>query len=187
MQKSTSFSYCFILTILSHINLIFSSPARVTLTTSSSRNSTTRPTGSHVLPDPNAVVNSPQSTSTSSDISPGEIGQNRSCSGVDGGVEDTRCWGILNIGTYLIDPIVGWNQTVPVCGIRGSDSDQNNTEKCCEPAEPWSTCFLRLTTLNPGLDCTSLGSPYCTGAPPEHVSPLVASQVHYVIKNIFSE
>lgn len=188
MQRPGTYSHWVILTVVALANLISSSPAPVTSGPSESRNNTARPTGSHVLPDPNSVVNSPQSTATSSaDLLPGDIGLDQSCSSVDGGIYDTRCWGILNVGVYLTDPVVGWNRTVPVCGIRGSDSDRNNTEKCCEASEPWSTCYLRLATLNPGLDCTSLESPYCSIVPAHDLAPIIAPQVHYVIKNIVSK
>lgn len=189
MPRLATFLSLISFTVLIQVDGVFSSPAQL-ITASSSLSSSrppAQPTGSHVVPDPNTVVDSPQSSSApSEDFSPSEIGLSRSCSGADGGVFDSRCWEILNVGVFLNDPVVGWNRTVPVCGIRGSQFAQNSTETCCMPSEPWSTCFLRLATRNPGLDCTSLESPYCSLTPLRGIAPSIAPQVHYVVRNIIS-
>ena len=113
-----------------------------------------------------------------------DVTKNQSCFAINQGLYDARCWNILNVDVYLNDPIIGWNKTVPICGVRGDPEKWKSSSTCCDPTEPWSTCFLRLATLNPGLDCTSLETPLCSFGPKEIVAPSIAPQVHYVLKNI---
>ena len=61
------------------------------------------------------------------------------------------CWDILKIPDYLNDPTEGWKAKTPICTIA------DNKQFCCEPNEPWSTCFLRLAHGTPNQDCTQLG------------------------------
>ena len=190
MQRQISISQWTAVAALALLIGINASPAAIASSQRTSTDDPTTPTPSrsHVLPDPNTVVRIPQSTSGSSPtVAPLQTESNQSCSAVNGGVYSESCWETLNVKVYLIDPVVGWNQTVPICGIRGSASDRKETRKCCTSTEPWSTCFLRLATLNPGLDCSSLQSPYCSIMSAEQVAAPIAPHVHYVIKNIVSE
>lgn len=103
-------------------------------------------------------------------------------------VYDQSCWGQLNLSDWLIN----WNQTVPICGVRGTVTDNS---KCCIPdapgttqlGEPWSTCFLRLATATSGLDCSQISSRYCSLDVPVQVDASIEPQVHYVVKNLVSK
>ena len=59
-------------------------------------------------------------------------------------------------------------------------SHSNNT---CEPAEIWSTCFLRLAYGSAGYECSTLGSANCTA--PTLGGPVTDAQVFYGALNIY--
>ena len=104
---------------------------------------------------------------------------------------DSSCWNALDIMPYLTK----WHATTPIC--TDAENSAGQTLSCCGASEPWSTCFLRLSTKQVNAyDCTQLVStasgPTCslgdnggraftldTG-----LDPSIASQVNYVVLNI---
>lgn len=104
-----------------------------------------------------------------------EIRQAANCTSLTS-VANTACWDELDIPGYLAE----WNRTVPSCLMTGGDGTG-----CCQPQEPWTTCFLRLAYGNPGSDCTTLNPQQC---PLNQISPgldpSIASKAAYVVRNI---
>ena len=182
------------LVLISLTTLTVCSPASPTLAPTRQPLDRGSPTVSQHTVSPSAistgvVINEPQQTLGTSfynitDEDLVDVTKNQSCFAINQGLYDARCWNILNVEVYLNDPIIGWNQTVPICGVRGDPEKWKSSSTCCDPTEPWSTCFLRLATLNPGLDCTSLETPLCSFGSKEIVARSIAPQVHYVLKNI---
>ena len=104
---------------------------------------------------------------------------------------DISCWNTLNIMSYLTN----WKATTPTC--TDAETTAGQTLKCCGASEPWSTCFLRLATVQlNAYDCTQLapmsGGPSCSFegsggrafALDPNLDPTIASQVNYVVLNI---
>ena len=90
----------------------------------------------------------------------------------------TLCWDQLNIYDY----IAGWNRTTPTC--QASVGDDSN---CCNPAEPWTTCFLRLAYGHAGSDCTGVNPQTCSlGQLSPNLDPSIAPKVGYVVRTIVS-
>ena len=86
------------------------------------------------------------------------------------------CWDELNIPDY----IVGWNLTTPTCAASGGDGSN-----CCEPQEPWTTCFLRLAYGHAGSDCSDINPQNCNLAPVSpDLDPSIAPKAAYVVQNI---
>lgn len=89
---------------------------------------------------------------------------------------NAACWDILDLSDYL----AGWSRTTPTCEASGGDAAD-----CCQPAEPWSTCFLRLAYGRPGSDCTQLQIQGCTlGLLNPDLDPSIVSKVRYVVQSI---
>ncbi|KAL8693449.1 MAG: hypothetical protein Q9218_001720 [Villophora microphyllina] len=90
------------------------------------------------------------------------------------------CWTSLKVADFLNS----WNQTTRQCG----EKDPNGVG-CCVEEEPWTTCFIRLSTGYAGDSCTSLGGTYCRNVPKEldpDLAPAVRAPTRYVINAIYA-
>ena len=94
---------------------------------------------------------------------------------------DDSCWGVLDLSDWLSNPKTGWNATTPVC------TDSEDGTNCCEPDEPWTTCFLRLAHGNSLYDCSQINVQSCAdeGTLSPYLSPSIVPQTRYVMKNIY--
>ena len=95
---------------------------------------------------------------------------------------DSSCWDTLHVPEYILN----WNRTTPICAADKDGTDQDGST-CCEPDEPWSTCFLRLAHGIAGADCSSVIAQTCSWDPtlsPDLPSSVVP-QVRYVMRNIY--
>ena len=91
------------------------------------------------------------------------------------------CYGILNIGAYLDNPVTGWNHTTPTC------NDLEDGANCCLVGEPWTTCYLRLAHGQAGYDCSEINPQSCSYNPQMAVNPIIAPEVRYTMKNIYGK
>ena len=99
-------------------------------------------------------------------------------------IYDASCWNTLDLGNYLDNPVSGWNHTTPVCSnVPGPAGDG---AACCEPGEPWSTCYLRLATGVATYNCLNINDQTCISEPTENVDPRIAPEVRYVLHTIYS-
>ena len=93
---------------------------------------------------------------------------------------DSSCWTALGLSDYLEYPETGWMFTTPKC------SEGQSADNCCEPDQPWSTCYLRLAHGYPGQDCSEINPQACTWDSTLAVDPRIAAEVRYVTRNIYS-
>lgn len=92
------------------------------------------------------------------------------------GIVSSPCWDTLDIPAYLTD----WNRSVPVCPANSGDASA-----CCRPAEPWTTCFLRLAYDAPGSDCATLDAQTCAlSRVSPGLDPSTAPKAEYVVWSI---
>lgn len=91
------------------------------------------------------------------------------------------CWTSLKVADYLNN----WKKTTRVCG----ESDTNGVG-CCVKEEPWSTCFIRLSTGFAGDSCTGLwGDTYCRIVPTElnkDLAPAALAPARYLLNAIYA-
>lgn len=89
------------------------------------------------------------------------------------------CWNQLDIADYL----TAWSKKTPTCVPRNPVNFA-----CCQASEPWSLCFLRISTGVGGYDCTKLGSPSCNYVVEigRNTPSSVAPQMSYVLRNILA-
>lgn len=101
------------------------------------------------------------------------------CSDPDEPVAPT-CWTSLKVADYLND----WIKTTHICG----PSDTNGVG-CCVEEEPWTTCFIRLSTGYAGDFCDSIGGNYCQNVPKnldEDLAPDDRAPATYVLNAIYA-
>ena len=92
---------------------------------------------------------------------------------------DPSCWTTLKIADYLTT----WSKTTPSCSENNGDGSD-----CCEAAEPFSTCFLRLASGAAGYQCDRLNSNFCSDAATtisSKLSPAIQAQARYVSLAIY--
>ncbi|KAL9578835.1 MAG: hypothetical protein Q9212_005468 [Teloschistes hypoglaucus] len=90
------------------------------------------------------------------------------------------CWTSLKVADYLNN----WNKTTHICG----ESDTNGVG-CCVPDEPWTTCFIRLSTGYAGDSCTNLWGNYCRNVPLKldpDLAPTAQAPARYVLNAIYA-
>lgn len=90
------------------------------------------------------------------------------------------CWDTLKVADYLNE----WNKTTRICG----ESDTNGVG-CCVKEEPWTTCFIRLSTGYAGDSCTSLWGNYCKNVPREldpDLAPAAQAPARYVLNAMYA-
>ena len=92
---------------------------------------------------------------------------------------DSSCWFTLELSDYLKYPGTGWIYTTPIC-------TEDQSKNCCEPDQPWSTCYLRLAHGYAGKDCSEMNPQACTWDSTLAVDPKIAAQVRYVTRSIYS-
>ncbi|KAL8662970.1 MAG: hypothetical protein Q9202_004293 [Teloschistes flavicans] len=101
------------------------------------------------------------------------------CSDPDEPVTPT-CWTSLKVADYLNN----WNKTTHICGSRDT-----NGVGCCVEEEPWTTCFIRLSTGYAGDSCDNLGGNYCQNVPKnldEDLAPDDQAPAIYVLNAIYA-
>ena len=91
---------------------------------------------------------------------------------------NSSCWDQLNVPSYLTE----WQATIPTCKATSA-----NNNACCNVAEYWANCFLRLATGVKGGDCSAVGGPSCNYSAqisPSLLSSPTAPQINYVLRGI---
>ncbi|KAL9581255.1 MAG: hypothetical protein Q9203_005971 [Teloschistes exilis] len=90
------------------------------------------------------------------------------------------CWTSLKVADYLNN----WKKTTRVC----SEGDPNGIG-CCVPEEPWTTCFIRLSTGYAGDSCTDLWGNYCKNVPRQldpDLAPAAQAPARYVLNAMYA-